>query len=248
MKNNLVLTAVTDKNGVMTKRWVKLSSPDTVSALTIPPVQLSVPISPLYGVSRSTLLHDLYKAFNEYGDHDEYDIDEITGLLKKFDDHTLRVTTSFVMNEGDFDSERIVLAADILSTYEFDRISRNEIMSYYDAFTYRAEDQFREDAILKLHKCAELQDAEDYSLVDDETRTEARRLLRSAEEYYVQTYDAEDPTHNIILGEKMRAFISDNLDQIDRIDAIMIERQTEDPALVKSIMQSETPSISSGIL
>jgi hypothetical protein len=64
----------------------------------------------------------------------------------------------------------------------------------------------------------------------------------------VQTYDAEDPTHNIILGEKMRAFISDNLDQIDRIDAIMIERQTEDPALVKSIMQSDTPSISSGIL
>jgi hypothetical protein len=237
-----------DKNGVMTKRWVKPSSPDTASALSIPPVQPPALISPLYGVSRSTLLHDLYKAFNEYGDHDEYDIDEITEILKKSDDHTLRVATSFVMDEGDFDSERVIVAADILGAFQNSSVSTNEILAYYDAFSSHTSGTIREDAIVKLRKCAEIPYAEDYSLVDEQTQAEVRRLLRAAGDYYGDTYDPEDPSHNIILGEKMRAFIRDNMDQIDRINAIMIERQTEDPALVKSIMQSDTPSISSGIL
>lgn len=251
MKSNLVLATVTDKNGVMTKRWVKPTPTGAVSALSIPPVQPAAPISPLYGVSRSTLLHDLYKAFNEYGDHHEYDIDEITEILKKSDDHTLRIATSFVINEGDFDSERIVVAADILQAYQDSVHTVNEMLTYHGAFSEEAFNALREDTIMKLRKCAEIPYAEDYSLVDEKTQTEVRRLLRSAGEHYSGTYDPEDPSHNIIIGEKMRELLHDNANDeevLGRINKIMIERQTEDPVLIQSILNSETSAISSGIL
>lgn len=250
-KSNLVLATVTDKNGVMTKRWVKPQPSSALSSISIPQVQSVPPASPLMGVDRSTLLHGLYSGFEYHGDPDEYHLDDICKILKDYPDHTLRIVTSFIVPDGGYDRTRIVVAADILQAYQDSVRIVNEMLTYHGAFSEEAFNDLREDAIMKLRKCAEIPYAEDYSLVDEKTKTEVRRLLRSAGEHYSGTYDPEDPSHNIIIGEKMRGLLHDNANDeevLGRIDKIMIERQTEDPALIQSILNSETSAISSGIL
>lgn len=249
MQSNLVLTTVMDKNGVMTKRWVKPPvAMNGAATPALPPLRsLNTPVS-LEGISTSALQKELYMAFSSYGDRDEFDIDDIEPIIKRSEDHTLRLLTNFIQQNGRIDHDRVTIAADLLRAYDYDKIALNEVLYYYDAFSGGAYLEFREEAVKKLHKCAEIPDAEDYSLADEDTQVEARRLLKSAEEYYADTYDPDDSSHNIILGEEMRKFLRSNMKRIERIDEIMIERDTEDPVLVNSILNSETPSISSGIL
>jgi len=251
MNSNLVLTIVTDKNGVITKRWVKPSSSGVgVPVRAIPSLQyLATPVS-LSGISRSALQKELRRAFHDYGDHDDFSFDDIAQLIKRCEDHTLRLVTLFIQKDGNIDHDRVTVAADILQAYSYDKIMINEVLHYHDAFPDRTVLQFREEAVRKLHKHKYdgLPELDDYSLADEDTQTEVRRLLKSAGDYYAETYVPEYSSFDIILSEEMRNFISNNMDRIDRIDEIMIERGTEDPVLVKTILDSDTTSISSGIL
>lgn len=247
MTSNLVPQVITDKNGVTTTRWVKPTGNSSVaqSALrSLPPISV---VPQLQSVSRVGLLGGLYKAFSEHGDYEEWDIDEITSTLKGLDDHSLRLITTFVQKDGQIDDARVTDMADLLVTYGVRPPYLNELITYRDSFSNGTDQDFREEAVQKLHQCAEIPEMDDYSLADEETQAEIRRLLKSAEKFYAEYYDPDD-NQNIIIGEGMRKFIADNPDQLDRIDEIMIERQTEDPEVVNSILNSQTPSISSGIL
>jgi hypothetical protein len=250
MTSNLVPQVITDKNGVTTTRWVKPTGNSSVaqSALrSLPPIPA---VPQLQHVSRVSLLGGLYKAFSEYGEYENWenlDFDGITAKLKGMDDHSLRLVTNFIQKDNQIAHAKVTEMVDLLDTYADQPTYLNELLTYHDAFSNGTDQQFREEAVQKLHKCAEIPKMNDYSLAKAETQAEIRRLLKSAEDHYAEYYEPDD-NQNIILGEGMRKFIADNPDQLDRIDEIMIERQTEDPEVVNSKLNSETPSISSGIL
>lgn len=250
MTSNLVPQVITDKNGVTTTRWVKPTGNSSVaqSALrALPPISTE---PQLQHVSRVSLLGALYKAFSEYGEYEDWeeaDLDGITAKLKGLDDHSLRLITNFIQKDNQIVHAKVTEIVDLVDTYGVRPPYLNELLAYYDTFSNGVSQEFKEEAVEKLHKCVEIPTMTDYSLADADTQSEIRRLLKSAENHYAEYYDPDD-NQNIIIGEGMRKFIADNPDQLDRIDEIMIERQTEDPEVVNSILNSQTPSISSGIL
>lgn len=249
MNNNLVPKVITDRNGVTTTRWTKPDQSPSLKAL--PQVQPLLPASPLAGVNRTTLLHDLYAGFERHGDDNEDYFDDICKKLKSLPDHSLRIITSFIVHDGDYDGSKVVYAAEVLMVYEGSTTDINEILHYFDAFSDGTSNLLREEAISKLKKCVEIPYAEDYTLVEATTQTEIRRLLKLAGDYYGATYDPDDSNHNIIVGEKMRSMIRDNQhdeERLEQINALMIERQTEDHELILSILDSDTPAISSGLI
>lgn len=246
MNPNLVLTPVVDKNGVSTTRWAKPATASQTPAKSIPPVPSAVPQRP----SRVELLESLSEAIAEHGDHEEFDTDETLGCLKLVSsDHALWLLGEFIQKDGEINDERVTLAADILYNYHLAPEKLNPILFYFDVFEERWDTRFNEDAVLKLPMCTEVPAMEDYSLADEDTQHEIRRLLKSAESYYADGYQPANPEHNIILGEELRSLIesSPEEDRV-RIKAIMTERSTEDVELIKDIMNADSPALSSGML
>ena len=244
MRNSLVQKVITDKNGVTTSRWVKPDSGDQTPTRQLPPITPLAPAPvPLGLVPRTTLLTGLYSAFSEHSDPDT----EVTPVLKNLDTETLRIISGHLIREnGEADPNLTFFASEWVAAHCDDEAYLRELFVYYDAFEEDTCGTFREDAVMKLHSCAEIPSMDDYSSADDETKARIFELIASAERVYDTEPDA--PEQNIILGERMRKMMSDNPDQLDRIVQIMSERNTEDPDLIASIINHEAPSISSGIL
>ena len=259
MTSNLVPKVITDKNGVITTRWV---APDEAQSSAKRP--LPSPMATVSAISskpsRTDLLTGIYGALSDNRDDDVFDVDEITGTVKHLEDKTLEVISDYLFSEGSYvDPERVYKVTEALTVgYENERQIR-EVTVFSDSFGEDTHPLFIDNAIELLHRCVDLPHMDDYSQADEDIKQQARRILKTAENLYEDSFivparrnmELSMQAHlggRMVLSEGLRTLIKENPDQRESIIKIMDERETEDADLIRSIINSESSAISSGIL
>jgi hypothetical protein len=121
-----------------------------------------------------------------------------------------------------------------------------EIFAYRGAFDDDTGLFEVSNTVESLHRCTELPAMEDYSGADEQTREQVVELLQSA---VIISSSALPERRRAVLGKETQEMLNtDDEEYRDRIIEIMGARDTEDPVLIRSILASETPAISDGIL
>lgn len=242
MRTNLVPKVITDKNGVTTTRWVKADQKTAV----LPAIPLA---SPVYQPDRTDYLHSVYKAISDHArslEADGIDIDGATGLIKHFDHTTLRVLADFLYgDEETANYGRLLDAEECISNFR-EGVHMREVFAYRGAFDDDMDILEISSTVESLHRCTELPAMEDYSEADEQTRSQVIELLQSA--VFVSSRALPERRRAVLGKETQEMLTTDDEDDRDRVIEIMGARDTEDPALIRSILNSETPAISNGIL
>lgn len=119
-----------------------------------------------------------------------------------------------------------------------------------------------------LHYYSQLPQTEDYSTADQQTQQQVHALLTVGHKLGEEQYDRlstalnggpetfelpleyVDPNHgsNKVAGDDLINLILEYPQRADQIADIIIERNTSDVALIRSIVTSSTPSLSNGTL
>lgn len=240
MTGNLVPKVLTDKNGVQTTRWVKPEQ--KISKLAAVPMPVMSPQQ-----LRVSRLGSLYKAFEEHAQtiasDDITDVDSLCKFVRHLEDATLPIVVDFIYDDDGYSRYGRILDLDDCLTQYNDGAHLRELLTYRGVFDDLDVHRIS-DMVQSLHRCTELPPMDDYSEADKKTREQIVELLQSAVFVSSRTFPEGS---RAVLGRDAQNLLETHPDR-EAVIKVMADRNTEDVALISSILSSEAPAVSDGIL
>ena len=242
MSSHLVQKTITDKNGVVSTRWVKPENSPS-SSTVIPAVNLTGATS---ASDRQSVLNMITDRFEAYSPHD-FDVAGTTTRLAYFSYETLAVITAELEKEDSED--RISQTSFWITVYaDRERLLR-EVLYYWDAFDPSTDYNFVDESISHLHELKSLPQIDDYSKADPELQKIITDVLSTTESLYSEEYEL---THGEgtkpVLSEALCRLVMDRPDEFDRINDIILDHGVRDAEQIEMILDSDTQSLRGGIL
>lgn len=233
-----------DRNGYIVTRWVK-DDPINKTARDIPSVAAAHSSLPF---DRVAYVDELLGYWDKYETQD-FDKDEITAKFWELEDDTLlAIDTDYSLDSGD--GERMTTIYDWVGYFAQEQEEYlRELVTYCHTFNEGTSPNFMEESLACLKNSGCLPDMFDYSQVSPELEQDIRNILSVTEARFVEEYDGPRE-HDVIplLPPELISLIMARPDDVERIKEIVTSRNTDDAALVESMLTTQAPAVSEGML
>lgn len=241
-KPGLIPTVTTDKNGKVTTVYTKPSGvPETNSVIPAPSAPLGAPTGRTAVVSRVSSM--VIEMLSLDGAH----ADRITPTLAGYSDELLAKIDNHFTNDS-HGPYFTAMAIDKKETPSFIR----EMMTFGSRFQTDST-ELASCMIRSLHRYEQLPHMEDYSLAPKEVQAQCIAILTVTEALddhayfndvalplkYTTSTGEMDNDYTLLQGEDLIGLILEHPDEADTIADIIIERQTSDTELIRSMISKD---------
>lgn len=245
MKSNLVLTPVTDKNGVVTKRWTKPVD-HSLKMVSFPAPKAAIH-------DRKLLLERLAEVNKE----------SLYGRDRKTYDGLQEDTLALLIREHNREPMRGSIINYWLGRNAGNEPLIRELNTYAYVFERGTDSDFIESAMKDLRNYKDLPIMDDYSKADPDLREFIAGLLKVTEALYSDIWNNgyegdeepvtivyENPTNvpTMVDDPALQQLIFDHPDKVHHIRKVIMDRGSKDPEVIREVVTSDAVALGEGAL
>lgn len=246
-KSHLTPETITDVNGKVTTVYRKNGAAGPVPKAVIPapaPAPASLPFD------RVEYISELLSYWSDHNTN-SFDEDEIIGKFWELEDATLlAIDIDYQLDSGD--GERMEAIYDWVGYYGEEREEYlRELVTYAGTFADDRSANFIEESIVFLKDSGVLPPMTDYSQAGPDLEKGIRNILSITEAVFSDQYmNVAGDVDNVfpVLPNELLTLILSRPDDVERIKQIATTRDTMDAEFVRSVLDSDAPAVSEGVL